>query len=336
MNNDKEYTLNLSSKLQRFKVKKQSPFEANFRCPICGDSKKSSSKCRGWIRELPNGMYWFKCFNCFSSMPLGKFIETIDPSLYKKYSVDSYINKHEVKEESTIFLKNTIKEENEKSKLKPLSSIKKISQLKFDHPAKIYIDKRQIPTNQHYRLYYAPKFKKWINSIIPDKFESLKNDEPRLILPFIDEKGNCFGINARSFDPNANLRYISIMFDTSKQKIFGLDKVDKTKPYYIVEGPIDSLFIDNSIAMAGADGNYKDFKDGVFVFDNEPRNKEIHKRMSKLISAGCKICIWPSEIHQKDINEMYLNGYRNIKEIIDTHTYQGLRADMELSAWRKT
>jgi hypothetical protein len=225
-------------------------------------------------------------------------------------------------------------------KFKPgnhLKSIKKISQLLPSHPVKAYIDSRKIPPAQHYRLYYAPKFKTWINSIIPNKLEIKGKDEPRLIMPFFDEEGNLFGVSARGFDPNG-MRYITIMFE-DKQKIFGLDKVDFNKKYYVLEGAIDSLFLPNAIAMAGADGNVnglKNVENAVFVFDAEPRNKEIHKRIEKIIRAGHSVCIWPSNIDGKDVNEMVLNGVTNIEEIIRKNTYKGLEANLKLMSWRKT
>ena len=170
----------------------------------------------------------------------------------------------------------------------------------------------------------------WINSILPDKLKM--KEHPRLVFPFIDKDGKCFGVSARSFDPEG-LRYITIMFE-DHPKIFGLDVVDMSKTYYICEGPIDSLFLDNSVAMAGADGNINGFDNidnAVYIFDNEPRNTEIHKRMEKIIKQGNKICIWPSNIKEKDINDMVLANIKNVKEIINKHTFSGLEATLRLS-----
>jgi hypothetical protein len=219
----------------------------------------------------------------------------------------------------------------------PLKKLKKISQLEWDHPLKKYVEKRQIPTNQHYRMYYAPKFQAWINTILPKKFPNVGKDEPRLVIPFMDEDGKMFGCSARGFDPKG-IRYYSLMFD-ERPKLFGLDTVDFRKTYHIVEGAIDSMFLSNALAMAGADGNVKGFKNiqkGVYCFDNEPRNREIHKRMDKIIESGNKVCIWPAGVNGKDINEMVLNGVKDIEAIINNNTYQGLSAKMKLIEWKKT
>ena len=125
------------------------------------------------------------------------------------------------------------------------------------------------------------------------------------------------------------------MFD-ERPKIFGLDKVDFSQPYYIVEGAIDSFFLENAIARNGAEGNGNAAGDNaIYVFDAEPRNKEIHKRMEKVIKAGYKVCIWPTDVPGKDINEIYLAGL-DPEKLIEDNTYQGLQAELKLSAWRKS
>jgi hypothetical protein len=211
--------------------------------------------------------------------------------------------------------------------------------LKGGHPAKTYIENRQIPANQHYKLYYAPKFNEWVNSIIPGKLPEQERDAPRLILPFIDDKGNLFGFQGRAFD-KYSLRYITIMIDPTMPKIFGLDTIDFERKYYVVEGPIDSLFLDNAVAMAGADGSgagLSHIENAIMVFDNEPRNKEICSRMEKCLDKGYKVCIWPTNVVDKDINDMILSNINNadVQLIIDQNTYSGLQGKLKLTYWRK-
>jgi hypothetical protein len=255
--------------------------------------------------------------------------------LFKDYVTERYVNNTRTVE------KQDIPEEMKappKFETSPLKKIKKLSQLAYNHPAKKYIESRKIPTDKHYLIYYAPKFKSWINSIIPGKFpEPIKKEEPRLILPFFDHEGRLFGLSARGFDPNG-LRYITIMFDESKPKIFGLERVDFSKRYNIVEGGFDSLFLDNTIAMAGADGNMKGLlqtENAVIIYDNEPRNPDIHKAMERIIKGGYKICIWPKHVKEKDINAMVLAGVNNISKIIRDNTYSGLEATLRLNDWKR-
>jgi len=330
---DLQFVSLLAGRFPRFQIKHRNPLKCQMRCPICGDSQKSATKARGWIIENPKtAALFYNCFNCGTAVSFQNFLKQQDPNLYNEYIAEKFLSKTKQTPEANI--PNPEKPVFDKN---PLRKIKKISQLKHDHPAKTYVKERQIPSDQHYRLYYAPKFKTWINSLIPDKFPPFKKDEPRLILPFIDENGKCFGVSARGFDPNG-LRYISIMFQ-DVPKIFGLDKVDFEKPYFIVEGAIDSLFLPNAIAMAGADGNVsglKHLENAIFVFDAESRNLEITKRMEKLIQKGYSVCIWPSNLPGKDINEMYLAGVRNIDKLIKENTFSGLEASLKLAAWRKT
>jgi transcription elongation factor Elf1 len=327
-----KYAQMLSGRLENFRIRNTNPYKINFRCPVCGDSQKSRSKSRGWLLESKNVFHYY-CHNCGASQGFSFFLKSIDQLLYNDYVAEKFMANTAVKDsepdENQFKTKAPVF-----NKKNPLLKIKKISQLKSDHPIKRYIEKRKIPTKHHYRLYFAKKFKTWINEIIPNKFENIGKDEPRLVIPFLDQNGNCFGVSARGFDPKG-IRYITIMFE-ERPKIFGLDKVDFSQPYYIVEGAIDSFFIENAIAMNGAEGNGNAAGDNaIYVFDAEPRNKEIHKRMEKVIKAGYKVCIWPDDVPGKDINEIYLAGL-DPEKLIEDNTYQGLQAELKLSAWRKS
>jgi len=340
---DLKYAQMLSGRLENFRIRGTNPYKINFRCPRCGDSQKSRSKSRGWLLERDNKFSYY-CHNCGASESFQYFLKNTDAMLYNDYVSERFIKKEVRKDKDA---ERTITKDRftapvfdkDRKKVDPLKSIKKISQLKHDHALKRYINNRQIPTNQHYRMYFAPKFMTWINTIIPEKFDKNKigKDEPRLVIPFLDSEGKMFGCAARGFNPKG-IRYISIMFD-DRPKVFGLDTVDFSKPYYIVEGAIDAMFIHNGIAMAGAGANLSSFtnpENAVFVFDAEPRNKDIHKAMLKVIEAGFKICIWPDNVPGKDINEMVLNGMKNPQGVIVNNTYKGLEAKLKLSQWKKT
>jgi len=271
-------------------------------------------------------------------MGLPKFIETIDNSLYKEYSLEklSLSGKRQVKSKVELFADKMKTPSFVKSS--PLRELNKISKLNWNHPAKIYVESREIPTKAHSRLFYAPKFKKWVNSIVPNKFKSVDHDEPRLIIPFLDEEKNLIGFQGRSFDPNANLRYITIMLQEGKPKIFGLDTCDRNKLHYIVEGPIDCLFLSNAIAMAGGsiDWSYVN-ENSVFVYDNEPRSKETVSKIHKVYEKNHKVCIWPEFVKSKDINDMIAKErLHNIEDIISSNISQGLEAKLLITAWSRT
>jgi transcription elongation factor Elf1 len=333
-----QYAQQLAGRLDRYKITNRSPMKINFRCPICGDSKKSKSKARGWLLEKDNSLFYY-CHNCGASHSFSNFLKVVDPLAYNDYVAEKFIGKaNNTISTETSTLEKTKFEQPNFSHRDVLKNLKKISQLDYNHPVKKYIDKRSIPTKHHYRLYFAPRFKEWINGIIPNKFENVKKDEPRLVIPFLDKDRKCFGVAARGFDPDG-LRYITIMFD-DVPKIFGLDKVNFKEKYYVVEGALDSMFLSNAVAMAGADGGtnaLENVENAVFVFDAEPRNKEIHKRMEKLIDAGHSIVIWPNDIEGKDINEMVLSGKIScVESLMRTITYKGLEAKLKFQQWRRT
>lgn len=331
---DIQYAQMLSGRLENFKIKHTNPYKINFRCPICGDSQKSRSKSRGWLLERDNKFSYY-CHNCGASMGYSFFLKTIDPLLYNDYVAEKFVaNTHadDTKKDNT----DQFKTKAPVFKKDPLKGLKKVSQLDYNHPIKKYVVSRQIPSQHHYRMFFAPKFMTWINTIIPDKFDTSKigKDESRLVIPFVDENGKCFGVSARGFNPKG-IRYITIMFE-ERPKIFGLDRVNLEHPYYIVEGALDSMFLENAISMNGAEGNGNSANENaIYVFDAEPRNKEIHKRMEKVIKQGYRICIWPDNVVAKDINDMHLKGV-NVEKLIEDNTHKGLQAELKFQAWRKT
>lgn len=333
---DTKYIGLITARLDRLKRKNNT---YNFRCPICGDSQANKAKTRGYIYQKADEMLFY-CHNCHASMRFGNLLKILDPELHKEYLKEKFVDSHNKPVKAEFDITKIVKPRYLIDS--PLKNLKKISQLEWDHPAKKYVQNRRIPTRQHAKLFYVSRFKKWVNLFLPDKFDLETGDEPRLIIPFIDEEGYCYGVQGRSFKPDG-IRYITIIFDESKPKIFGLDSIDRDKHIYVTEGPIDSMFLPNAIAMAGSDSiNVIDTlgfnsEKLTFVYDNEPRNKDIVRIMEKAIDRGYNICFWPDHIEQKDINDMVLSGMsvEDIKLTVDVNTLQGLQAKMRLVTWKK-
>jgi len=213
------------------------------------------------------------------------------------------------------------------------TGLEKISSLNISHPARVYLENRGIKDLDYF--YYCPKFKEWTNKQ-KKTFDTLRQDSPRIIIPFKDKQGNLFGYQGRSLAPKAKLRYITIMLDEEQPKIFGQDRVKTNEPIYIVEGPFDATFLKNSVAMAGSDADIRSlgWSDHIWVFDNEPRNREIVARISKVIDRGDKVVIWPKNIQQKDINDMHLAGH-DVQTLVQSNVYQGLTATLKFNDWKK-
>tara|TARA_B100000427_G_scaffold143425_1_gene119447 strand:- start:747 stop:1487 length:741 start_codon:yes stop_codon:yes gene_type:complete len=212
--------------------------------------------------------------------------------------------------------------------LEPLSTLNK------SHPAKTYILGRGIPEDKLDRLYYCPKFKEWTNTQ-KQTFSSTSTDEDRIIIPLNDTDGNLIGFQGRSLYPNAKMRYITVMIEEDAPKLFGLDTVNTNDTIYIVEGPFDSFFLENSVAMCGSDVDIRTFgwSNYIWVYDNEPRSRQITDKLSKSIDAGDKVVIWPNAIEQKDLNDMSNAGI-NVKSVVQSNVYHGLKAKLELSNWK--
>ena len=324
---DVKYVNIISPLLQQFK--KKGDFLWNFRCPYCGDSQKSRTKARGFVYRKKNDLF-YKCHNCGVGTTLGKLIEHLDSKSYKDYIMERYksgvktVNKEpEFKFDEPVFRSKDV-----------CSTLNSLEELQDDHPARKIIDRRNLPISSYKDLFLCPEFYKFTNNLIPNKFPSLDGDHPRLLIPFRDEEGEVFAYQGRAFG-NEQPKYLTIKLQ-ERDKIFGLDKIDKREEVLVVEGPLDSLFLDNCIAVAGADVPNLDC-DFTVVFDNEPRNKELLKQVEKAINRGHKICLWPEGMEYKDINDMILGGYtkEEIQDLIKHNTYQGTTATLWFTKWRK-
>ena len=324
---DTKFLNQLSNRLTNFKQKK--PGLWNFRCPHCGDSQKSKSKSRGFVYEKKNNLF-FKCHNCGMGQSIGNFIKFLDARLHKEYVLERYKDSKPVAVPD--FIQKPIKFE-ENNALKKLIRYDKLPE---SHPAYEFITRRKIPEEHIDKFYFCDKFYKWVNSIIPKKLPT-KNDHPRVIIPFYDRTGKFFAFQGRAFGKEQP-KYVTIKLDESKEKIYGLDRLDLNKPVNIVEGPIDSLFLDNCIAMAGADVALKiPAEQCTMIFDNEPRNEQIVNRMINAVHKNYKVVIFPQSLKYKDINDMVIHkkDVGEVSELIYNNTQKGLSALQIINNWKR-
>jgi hypothetical protein len=319
---DTKYIGLVSSRLQKFKKVKADLY--NFRCPICGDSQKHKNKARGYIYAIKNNAN-FKCHNCGSSLSLNNFIKKLDTTLHKQYCLEKFKEGHSGGKN---FVVEEPKFEFKKPVFRKKIDLPKASDVKI---AKQYLDNRKLDST---KFYYTDKFKEWSNTQ-KQTFDYIGKDEPRIIIPMYDTEKKLIGFQGRSLVPNS-VKYITIMIDDDAPKIYGLDKIDKTKPIYIVEGPFDASLVENAVAMCGADVDIGSFgwSDYIYVYDNEPRSKEITARISKTIDRGNKIVIWPSSLQEKDVNDMILGGHK-VMNMLKSNTYSGLEAKIKFNIWKK-
>ena len=346
---DKKFINLASVKLENFKWK--SDKLANCRCPVCGDSQKNRNKSRGYF-YMKGTDFFYKCHNCNYGASLYRFLEQIDTVLMGEYRIERWKNGELGKsnyikpKEETMFGIFKKPEFNNSNLLKPLTCVNDLSD---DHICKKFVQMRKIPKKFYDFLYYTENFSSYMKLLDPQpKYSDFVNAEPRLVIPFFNKKGNVVGAQGRSLslkdEVNARqtLRYITVKADKSIERLwYGMWRANPKKTVYVVEGPIDSMFIPNTIAMVGS-GALEHIparfanSNMVYALDNEPRNKQIVKYNEKLISQGKTVCIWPNNIIDKDINDMvYHMSTKQIKTIIDENSVSGLQATMRLNQWRK-
>jgi len=317
---DVKYINLISSRFQKFKRVKHNLY--NFRCPICGDSQKNKTKARGYLYQVKTNTN-FKCHNCGINISFNNFLKQIDSVIYKQYTFEKF--------KSGNTGKNFVVDEPvfkfEAPKFKSKINLPKASE---NSDAKKYLENRKLNPD---KFYYTDQFKSWTNSL-KEVFDDTSKDEPRIVIPLFYQN-TLVGFQGRSLS-SSKIKYITIMLSDDAPKIYGLDEVQKSETVYITEGPFDSTFIRNAIALCGADGDVAKWGicDCVWIYDNEPRNSEILSRISRVIEDGQKVVIWPSTIKEKDINDMVLSGL-NVQNVIESNTYSGLEAKLKFTTWKK-
>jgi len=333
---DQKYIGTLSVRLDKF-VRK-GDYTYNFRCPICGDSQTNRTKARGYIFAKKGGLF-YKCHNCAVSISLGNLIKAVDPNLYKEYCLERYKEgdtgnrghkSHGFVFKPVVFGSN--KTDNFKGVLTPL--------IKLDekHEAVVYARSRKVPNDKLKTLYYVEDVQK-LKVFSPEYEEKIVTNEPRIVLPFQNEDNELVGLTARAIR-GEKLRYLVMKIKDDSPMIYNMNGIDTSQTIFVTEGPIDSLFLPNAVAVGNSNLKYaleylpKDKL--VLIYDNEPRNKEIVREIGDAINASANVVIWPKSYQEKDINDMILAG-KTQDEILNTinkNTFRGAKALLEFNIWK--
>jgi transcription elongation factor Elf1 len=342
---DHRYVGLLSARLRNFHRVNSRTY--NFSCPICGDSEKNRKKRRGYVFEK-RGKLVFYCHNCGASSSVSRFIKSVDSALYEEYRLEKFRELMEERREVPLEVRM---EPPKFTDFGLLDELPRISQLDADDPVRRIVEGRRIPETYLSKLFKCENFKRFVNTIEPDKFdeESLKYDETRLLIPFFNKDKKLHAFQGRTVVPSSNrAKYVAIVIDHTVPKVFGLDTVDFSRKTYVVEGPFDSMFLPNSVATGGGSllnpmtdlKKYDETFDAdniVIVYDNEPRNREVAMHVKRAADAGYRVCIWPNELPYKDVNDMILAGMSrdDVVSLIDSYTFRGLKANLEFNRWKK-
>ena len=329
---DQKYVGLISSRLELFKQVRQNLW--NSRCPICGDSQKNRSKKRMYIYAKKQDLF-VKCHNCGYGASLGNFIKQIDPHLHGQYVMERY-------SQGQTGLRKTKEPEFhfEPPKFKPRPTtieLPSIGSLTRTHHARLFYEGRKMPNSFLDKVFYAEDFREWAISVSEIDYSNLGREEPRMVIPFFDTEGKLIAAQGRALGSH-ELRYITIKVSEDSPKVYGLERWESKTHTYIVEGPIDSMFLPNCLAVAGGDlQSIKiDKEKCVLIFDNEQRNEHTVKKLMKAISDGWSVVVWPEDKNFKDINDLVISGLstNEILEIINKNTLKGLEANWAARKWR--
>jgi transcription elongation factor Elf1 len=332
-----KYASLLGTRLRNFA--KKNDYLWNYSCPICGDSKKNPRKARGYIYKFKQDLL-VKCHKCGYSTNIGNLIKYIDSNLYDEYVVERYKNgatRYNDHKDIADVLPPTVELDLDDSVLDELS---RIDRMRDDHPAVQYVANRNIPKDKWNLLYFSPKFKSYVNSITPKFPEPINDEHPRLVIPYFNSHGKVIAFQGRAFGKEEP-KYYTIKIDENEEKIYGLERIDYSKRIFVVEGPIDSLFLPNAIAVSGSSFDTPTIRqlltNATIVMDNEPRSKEITKQLAKYIDKGYNVVMYPDTVVEKDINEMILSGRTpaQILDLINRNTFTGMEAKLRFTEWRK-
>ena len=336
---DIKYLRLISSRLRNFKQKKEGLF--NFSCPICGDSKKNLTKARGYAFAKGND-YFYRCHNCGVSTNVGNLVKHVDHTIHKEYVLERYTSGRSNNANSAnAILQISAPKFGKLQKQKIFEHAEWCDKLPSGHFCLEYLERRQIPKSTYKYLLFTSKYADFVTSVYPEHGKQIVNDT-RLIIPFYDENDELVAVSGRALETSdQSLRYVTVRTNDSQKKlIYGVDRIKSSEKILLVEGPIDSLFLNN--CLASGDANLaltaKDISgDVTLVFDNEPRNKEIVKMIRSAIDTNHNVVIWPNTVTGKDINEMILNGSSpgEIEDIISRNTFKGIEAQLKFNMWKK-
>ena len=326
---------------------------AQFRCPFCGDSAKRATARRGYFyADESIDSFRFKCHNCgdHSGWTLGSILKFLDPRLAMEYNLEIFkesggkVGQSKSEEWKPPKMTRTASvlapKKNETIRLpeRLLEAFTPLSGLPVRHYARSYAEDRLIPPSAMNLLGFVDNYQDLVKHLgIEEELVNLAPKDARLVIPLLSEAGELIGLQGRSFDPKAFLRYVSNKLHHDYPKVFGLHTLNKKKPILVVEGPLDSLFLPNCVATA--DSNLLSFKDGsIYIPDNQYRNFQICNIVEKIIQAGKHVCLFPPELWMyKDINEMVKDGgltRKDLVEVILKNTYQGMKAKLIFSKLR--
>lgn len=337
MHLDIDFASRIMGSLPMSEVKRNGgDFRINARCILCGDSHTDKYKKRFWLYPAKKGDHMNAgCFNCGYNKPLSVFLKDNFPEEYREYLMQSFKDREQIG-------KPAPRPEPKKEFIPELQFCERLDKLPVEHPIIKYAVNRCIPKEKFCRLWFTREWQKLVNTVKTDSYPT-PEPEPRLVIPIFDKDGKIESFQGRALRDGAKAKYMTIKANENSTKVYGQDTIDSLKTVYLLEGPIDSLFVDNAGAITGgqmalSDVPYKHIR--VWILDNEPRHPDTTSRLLSLIEANEKVVMWDkSPWHTKDINEMIQKegaDQKAIMQYLKENTVSGLAAKLRFKAWNKS
>ncbi|CAL1777694.1 DNA primase subunit [Acinetobacter phage vB_AbaM_PhT2] len=336
---DNEYAIRVLSYERNYKLIHGMPIRINCSCPICGDSQKDRLKARFWYYHHQNTTF-VHCFNCDYSSRFDRFLQEKDEEVYREYMMEKF------KENGNTVERSKPVEVSDKltttfNVIEKLNYSTRIDTLPENHPIVKYVSTRRIPKEKWHRLWFTDKWQELCNSVKPGTFENPKQ-EFRLVIPIFNKKGEIESFQGRALKAS-NIKYMTIKAHEHASKVYGQDTIDESKDFvFVMEGPIDSLFLENALAITGGSLNLDQVpypEKRIWVLDNECRHPDTIKRMNKLIEAGERVCFWDQAPWQsKDVNDMVAKDGalpEQIQQYILENSESGLMAQIRMTQFSK-
>lgn len=281
-----------------------------------------------------------KCHNCGEAHKFSTVLRRLDPALYNEYKLDCLRESG-----SPTYRKQIVPEAPLALPKATLDGLPSIASLDPNHLARTFVVKRKLPIGSWNKLFYTENWTDWVHAQNWD-YEYQEKGVPRLLMPCYNIQGGVMMVQSRTLLPEANsrIRYMTAKAHSEVPKVYGLERWDVKKRTYVVEGPLDSWFLPNCLAAMGSElGQVPDriptydVPDWVFVPDCEPRNIEILKQINRLVDENYPVCLLPPERGCKDLNDFILSGMtqNELLEMVNKHTYDGLKLQLEFQRWKK-
>lgn len=284
---------------------KEMPGRITMACPYCGDSTTDNKKKRG-------NLYWdtlqYHCFNCSAHSNAYQLLKDHHVSFKSTddtIQVIDYIQAHKVETNNVEVLEHDVfKLTHElaptRKEVKEWFGFKEVE---AGDPAFFYLRKRLLSSKLN-RFMYSPSDK-------------------RIVVLNIAPKDKIIGFQTRSITKYRNARYLTYdlvkIYEEAKKELkiseeeiasvkkvstlFNVMMVDFERDVTMFEGPIDAMFIDNSIGLATAGRSTEEFDEIPtirYMFDNDETGK---KKMMEKLRRGRKIFIWEKFFKETKIEQ---------------------------------